>query len=222
MTNLRRALILASVLVTLVLLLFLGNLRAVAVSIVSIPLALLTAVLVLRAFGATLDIMVLGGLAIAIGTVVDDAVIDLENIWRHLRLAPPGTAADDLVLGASVEVRSAIVSTTSGGRVVPCRIILLGDWGHSSGPWRCRTRSPLASLVALTVLGSPRVAAGHTAERHVSSAGPRPPRAGARQTGRPTSMLAATIALSVGRVRANPLLVSSSSRTSTRPTSSCT
>jgi Cu/Ag efflux pump CusA len=70
-------------------------------------------VLVLRAFGATLNVMVLGGLAIAVGEVVDDAIIDLENVWRHLRLAPPGTPADDVVLAASIEVRSAVVYATA-------------------------------------------------------------------------------------------------------------
>src|SRR2546430_3198847 len=86
--NLRRALLAGAVLVFIVLLLFLGHLRTVLVSVVAIPLSLLAAVAILRAAGATLNTMVLGGLAIAVGEVVDDAIIDVENVWRRLRAAP--------------------------------------------------------------------------------------------------------------------------------------
>jgi multidrug efflux pump subunit AcrB len=135
--NLRRALVVAASFVGLVLLLFLGDLRAVAVSLVAIPLSLLSAVLVLRAFGATLNVMVLGGLAIAVGEVVDDAIIDLENVWRHLRLAPPGTPADDVVLAASIEVRSAVVYATAMVEFVSSR---WWCWAGSKAPSFARSR----------------------------------------------------------------------------------
>jgi len=110
--NLRRALLAGAVLVMIVLLLFLGHLRAALVSVVAMPLSLLAAVVVLGGVGATLNVMVLGGLAIAVGEVVDDAIIDVENAWRRLRAAPPGARALDVILAASVEVRSAVVYAT--------------------------------------------------------------------------------------------------------------
>src|SRR5439155_1388450 len=100
--NLRRALLAGVVLVIVVLVLFTGSQRAALVSVVAIPLSLLAAVAVLRAAGATLNVMVLGGLAIAVGEVVDDAIIDVENAWRRLRAAPAGARAADVVLAASL------------------------------------------------------------------------------------------------------------------------
>ena len=72
-------------LVVAVVLIFLANLRAAAITLVAMPLSLAAAVLVLRAFGATINTMTLGGLAIAIGALVDDAIIDVENVVRRLR-----------------------------------------------------------------------------------------------------------------------------------------
>ncbi|MEZ4391761.1 MAG: efflux RND transporter permease subunit [Polyangiales bacterium] len=110
--NLREALILGCVLVALILALFLYDLRTAVISILAIPLSLLAATLVLRARGGTLDTMALAGLAIALGEVVDDAIIDVENIVRRLRLnrelAQPRRAFE-VVLAASLEVRSAVV-----------------------------------------------------------------------------------------------------------------
>ena len=85
------------------------------ISLTAIPLSLLAAVIVLEKFGVTLNTITLGGLAIAIGEVVDDAIIDVENIFRRLRenqLAPPPRAAFRVVLDASLEVRSAVVYAT--------------------------------------------------------------------------------------------------------------
>src|SRR5581483_9410720 len=110
--NLSRALLVGAVLVTIVLLLFLGDARAALVSVVAMPLSLLSAVALLRALGATINVMVLGGLAIAVGEVVDDAIIDVENAWRRLRGAPPGSDGDRVVVAALVEVRSAVVYAT--------------------------------------------------------------------------------------------------------------
>lgn len=110
--NLQTSLLLGCVLVALILGLFLYDLRTAVISALAIPLSLLAAALVLRARGGTLDTMALAGLAIALGEVVDDAIIDVENIVRRLRLnaalAQP-LPAFEVVLSASLEVRSAVV-----------------------------------------------------------------------------------------------------------------
>ena len=113
--NIRTSLILGGILVVVVLFLFLGHFRAAAISCTAIPLSLLAAVALLQQLGYTLNTMTLGGLAIAIGEVVDDAVIDVENILRRLREQEgPLTLAQriDVILHASVEVRSAVVYAT--------------------------------------------------------------------------------------------------------------
>ena len=84
-SNVRNSLLLGGALVVVVLCLFLFDLRTATISCMAIPLSLLAAIVVLNALGATLNAMTLGGLAIAIGEVVDDAVIDVENIARRLR-----------------------------------------------------------------------------------------------------------------------------------------
>jgi CzcA family heavy metal efflux pump len=107
--------LIGSVLVIAVLFLFLFNVRTAFISATAIPLSLLTAVIVLAYFGIGLNIMVLGGLAIALGEVVDDAIIDTENIFRRLRenrlLAQP-RPAHLVVFDASMEVRSSVVYAT--------------------------------------------------------------------------------------------------------------
>ncbi|TAM27243.1 MAG: efflux RND transporter permease subunit, partial [Rhodanobacter sp.] len=113
--HLRDALLIGAALVLLVLFLFLRNARAALISAVAIPLSLLAAVVVLEHFGLGLNTMTLGGLAIAIGEVVDDAIIDVENIVRRLRLnrleAAPLPAAQ-VVLAASLEMRGAVIYAT--------------------------------------------------------------------------------------------------------------
>jgi len=113
--SVRDALLLGGVFVIIVLFLFLFDIKTAAISCIAIPLSLLAAVIVLNSFGVTLNTMTLGGLAIAIGEVVDDAVIDVENIVRRLRenrhRAQPRPAAR-VVLDASLEVRSAVVYAT--------------------------------------------------------------------------------------------------------------
>ncbi len=113
--HLRTALLLGGLLVIVVLFLFLLDVRTAFISATAIPLSLLTAVIVLHYFGVSLNTMTLGGLAIALGEVVDDAIIDVENILRRLRenqtLAKPLSAAR-VVLKASIEVRSAVVFAT--------------------------------------------------------------------------------------------------------------
>ena len=107
--------LLGGVLVVVVLILFLFDLRTATISCMAIPLSLLAAIVVLNSLGATLNAMTLGGLAIAIGEVVDDAVIDVENIARRLRenrrrAVPLPTG--DVILNASLEVRGAVVYAT--------------------------------------------------------------------------------------------------------------
>ena len=110
--NLNRALLIGCVLVILVLIVFLYDWRTALISITAIPLSLIAAALVLRYRGGTLDTMVIAGLIIALGEVVDDAIIDVENIVRRLRInaaAGHPRSAFEVVLDASVEVRSAVV-----------------------------------------------------------------------------------------------------------------
>ena len=113
--NLRTSLIVGGILVVVVLFLFLFNFRTAAISCTAIPLSLLAATIIIERFGYTLNTMTLGGLAIAIGEVVDDAVIDVENIYRRLRenrtLSHPRPVFR-VVLEASLEVRSAVVYAT--------------------------------------------------------------------------------------------------------------
>jgi CzcA family heavy metal efflux pump len=113
--NLRFSLLLGALLVVAVLLPFLGHLRTTVISVTAIPLSLLGAVLVLERLGITLNTMTLGGLAIAIGEVVDDAIIDVENILRRLRLNAQRAErrpVREVVLEASLEVRGAVVYAT--------------------------------------------------------------------------------------------------------------
>ncbi|MBN1345488.1 MAG: efflux RND transporter permease subunit [Phycisphaerae bacterium] len=113
--NIRESLFIGAILVTIVLFLFLMNLRTAFISMTAIPLSLLTAIIILDRLGATLNTITLGGLAIAIGEVVDDAIIDVENIFRRLRENQTSATPKSVfrvVLDASIEVRSAVVYAT--------------------------------------------------------------------------------------------------------------
>ncbi|MBK6917425.1 MAG: efflux RND transporter permease subunit [Deltaproteobacteria bacterium] len=110
--NLEVALAIGCALVVLVLILALLEWRTALISVLAIPLSLLGALAVLHHAGSTLDTMVLAGLSIALGEVVDDAIIDVENIHRRLRenaSAATPRSAFAVVLSASIEVRSAVV-----------------------------------------------------------------------------------------------------------------
>lgn len=110
--NLTVAMLIGCGLVTAILIAFLFQWRTVVISLTAIPLSLLGAILVLRGCGASLNAMTLGGLAIALGEVVDDAIVDVENVLRRLRqnaLRPDPLPAVQVVLSASLEVRSAVV-----------------------------------------------------------------------------------------------------------------
>lgn len=112
LNNLSSHLLLGGLFVLIILYLFLYNLRTALISAVAIPISLVSAVLVLLELGINLNIMVLGGLAIALGEVVDDAIIDTENIFRRLRenkaLKTP-LSNRQVVYDASMEVRSSVV-----------------------------------------------------------------------------------------------------------------
>src|SRR5512138_1832218 len=115
--NVVKALRDGGILVIIVVLLFLANLRAAAITLTAMPLSLATAILVLRAFGATINTMTLGGMAIAIGALVDDAIIDVENVVRRLRenmAKPEGERLSSAVVvrEATLEIRSSIVFAT--------------------------------------------------------------------------------------------------------------
>jgi CzcA family heavy metal efflux pump len=113
--NVQRDIAIGSLLVVLVLFLFLFNKRTAFICALAIPISLLAAVLVLDYFDVALNVMVLGGLAIALGEVVDDAIIDTENIFRRLRLnrmSPWRRPEEEVVLEASIEVRSSVVYAT--------------------------------------------------------------------------------------------------------------
>jgi len=115
--NVARALRDGALLVVLVMIVFLANVRATLITLTALPLSILGAVLALRAFGAGIDTMTLGGLAIAVGALVDDAVIDVENVVRRLRLNRALPAAERrpslaVVRDATLEIRGSIVFAT--------------------------------------------------------------------------------------------------------------
>jgi CzcA family heavy metal efflux pump len=115
--NVVKALRDGGILVIIVVLLFLANLRAAAITLTAMPLSLAAAILMLRAFGATINTMTLGGMAIAIGALVDDAIIDVENVVRRLRenrATPPEQQRPivDVVRDATLEIRTSIVFAT--------------------------------------------------------------------------------------------------------------
>ena len=83
--NVKTSLIEGAIFVIIILFIFLANVRTTFISLVTIPLAMLVTILVLYAFGLSINTMSLGGMAIAIGSLVDDAIVDVENVWKHLR-----------------------------------------------------------------------------------------------------------------------------------------
>lgn len=113
--NVEEALRDGAIMVTLILFMFLLNVRTTAISLLAIPLSLLAAVLVFRHFGLSINTMTLGGLAIALGELVDDAVVDVENVLRRLKenqqLATPKPVLE-VIAAASGEVRSGVVYAT--------------------------------------------------------------------------------------------------------------
>ncbi len=116
-SNVQRALLEGGIFVVIILFLFLGSFRTTIISLLAIPLSLLGAVLVLKALGMTINTMSLGGMAIAIGSLVDDAIIDVENVYKRLRqnrLRPENQrqTSFSVVFEASREIRSSIFNAT--------------------------------------------------------------------------------------------------------------
>ena len=115
--NIRSSLIEGAVFVIIVLFVFLMNFRTTVISLVALPLSLLVSVLVLKMMGLTINTMSLGGMAIAIGSLVDDAIIDVENVFKrlrenHLRPAAERLPALKVVYEASKEIRTSVVHAT--------------------------------------------------------------------------------------------------------------
>jgi CzcA family heavy metal efflux pump len=153
-SNLTSALILGSILVIVLLFFFLFEWRTALISVIAIPLSLLTAGLILGLQGTTINVMILAGMIIAIGDVVDDAIIDIENIWRRLRQRRSEGSSQPLasiILDASVEVRGAIIYATLMAMVVLAPVFFLE--GLSGAFFR-----PLAISYTLAILVSMIVA----------------------------------------------------------------
>ncbi|MDD4108053.1 MAG: efflux RND transporter permease subunit [Prolixibacteraceae bacterium] len=115
--NVQNALIEGGIFVIIILFLFLGSFRTTLISLLAIPLSLLGAILVLKGLGMTINTMSLGGMAIAIGSLVDDAIIDVENVYKRLRQNRllPGSerlSSFTVVFEASKEIRASIFNAT--------------------------------------------------------------------------------------------------------------
>ena len=148
--NLMRALLIGCVLVILVLAFFLYEWRAALISVVAIPLSLIAGALVLYLRGVTINTMILAGFVIAVGVVVDDAIIDIENIVRRLRQhrrEGTGVSVARIILDGSLEVRSAIIYATLIDVVALIPVFLME--GLSGAFFR-----PLAIAYGLAVLAS--------------------------------------------------------------------
>ncbi|BBP05801.1 cation efflux system protein [Sulfuriferula plumbiphila] len=168
-SHLRTALLIGAALVLVVLFLFLFNVRAAVISASAIPLSLLTAVIVLNHFGIGLNTMTLGGLAIAIGEVVDDAIVDVENIFRRLRenrlLAAPLGAAQ-VVLNASLEVRGAVIYATFIVALVFVPVLTLsGVAGSLFGPLALAYIAAIMASLVVALTLTPALACALLARR---------------------------------------------------------
>ena len=170
--NIRISLLLGGALVITVLFLFLFDIRTAAISCTAIPLSLLASIVVMDKMGASINIMTLGGLAIAIGEVVDDAVIDVENILRRLR---ENAASENprpvfrVVLDASVEVRSAVVYATFAVALIFIPVLTLSGVAG-------RIFAPLGIAYIFSILASLVVALTVTPALSMLILGNRPPR----------------------------------------------
>ena len=115
--NVKSSLYEGAIFVIIVLFLFLANVRTTLISLITLPLALVVSILVLHYLGLSINTMSLGGMAIAIGSLVDDAIVDVENVWKRLRenrLLPEGERRGvlEVVFDASKEVRMPILNST--------------------------------------------------------------------------------------------------------------
>ena len=116
-SNLQQSLIEGSIFVVIVLFFFLMNMRTTFISLIALPLSVIIAVIILHFFGFTINTMSLGGIAIAIGSLVDDAIVDVENVYKRLRENKSSPASErkstiSVVYEASKEVRMPILNST--------------------------------------------------------------------------------------------------------------
>jgi len=116
-SNIQKVLLEGSIFVVIILFIFLMNWRATAISLIAIPISLLVSILTLKWLGLTINTMSLGGMAIAIGDLVDDAIIDVENVYRRLKQNALKPAEEkqpvlDVIYSASVEIRSSVINAT--------------------------------------------------------------------------------------------------------------
>lgn len=152
--GIRTDLLIGAALIGLILMAFLRDLRVAFIAFISIPLSLLAALIVLDRLGQTINTMTLGGLAVALGVVIDDAIVGVENIVRRLRDAGPDTDRQVVIEAASVEVRAPVVYATYVLALTIAPILFLtGLQGSFFGPLAFAfLLATLASLaVAVTV-----------------------------------------------------------------------
>ncbi|MDO8659183.1 MAG: efflux RND transporter permease subunit [Candidatus Parcubacteria bacterium] len=119
-----------TILVVLILIIFLMNIRMTMITLTAIPLSILVTAIVFKTFGLSVNVMTLGGVAVAVGELVDDAIVDVENIFRRLRLwmiDGKKENREDIVLSASKEVRNSIVYATILVAVVFLPIFFMPD-----------------------------------------------------------------------------------------------
>lgn len=154
LAGIRVDLLIGAGMIGLVLLLFLRDLRVAVIAFASIPLSLLAALITLDASGDTINTMTLGGLAVALGVVIDDAIVDVENIVRRLRLASGATERRELIAAASLEVRAPVVYATYVLALTVAPILFLtGLQGAFFAPlaWSFLLATLASLVVAITV-----------------------------------------------------------------------